>query len=113
MKYLDSDRKIKPSLINFLKENQDLVKEGNFEELYNESLNTKKLEKTPVGTTFKMLVNPKNDYVVELVADDVVILDFDYAQKELERDGVGFFYLGVVMYVFAIIFIFYMHYCIV
>ncbi len=34
MKYLDSNRKIKPSLIKFLKENQDLVKEGNFEELY-------------------------------------------------------------------------------
>ena len=64
-----------------------------------------KLEKTPIGTSFKMLVNPKNDYVVELVADGIVLLDFDYAQKELERDGVGFFYLGFVMYIFAILFI--------
>ena len=64
-----------------------------------------KLEKTTAGTKIKMLVNPKNDYVVELVADDVVLLEFDYAQKQLERNGVGFFYLGIVMYVFAIIFI--------
>ena len=35
MKYLDDNRKIRPSLIKFLKENQDLVKEGKFEELYN------------------------------------------------------------------------------
>ena len=64
-----------------------------------------KLEKTPIGTNFKMLVNPKNNNIVELVADDIVLLDFDYAQKELERNGVGFLYLGIVMYVFAIIFI--------
>lgn len=64
-----------------------------------------KLEKTPSGTKFKILVNPKNDYVVELVADDVVLLEFDKVQKELERDGAGFFILGIVMYIFAIIFI--------
>ena len=46
-----------------------------------------KLEKTPIGTEFQMLVNPKNNYIVELIADDVVILGFDYAQKKLERDG--------------------------
>lgn len=60
------------------------------------------LEKTPIGTTFKMLVNPKNDYVIELKANDVVLLEFDKAQKELERDGVVFFYLGLFMYGFAI-----------
>lgn len=64
-----------------------------------------RLKTIPSGTEFKMLVNPKNDYVVELVANDVVLLDFDYAQKELEREGVRSFYLGIVMYVFAIIFI--------
>ena len=63
------------------------------------------LEKTPIGTEFQMLVNPKNNYILELIANDAVLLDFDYSQKELERDGVGFFYLGIVMYVFAIIFI--------
>lgn len=63
------------------------------------------LEKVPVGTTLKMLTNPNNDYVVELISNDETLLNFDYAQKELERDGVGFFYLGIVMYVFAIIFI--------
>lgn len=64
-----------------------------------------KLEETPIGTKFKMLVNPKNDYVVELVINDVIILDFETAQKDLERNGVGFFILGIVMYIFAIIFI--------
>ena len=63
------------------------------------------LKKTPIGTEFKILVNPNNDYVVELIAEDVILLDFDYAQKQLERDGVGFFYLGVTMYAFAIAFI--------
>lgn len=64
-----------------------------------------KLEKTPSGTKIKMLVNPKNDYIVELIANEEILLDFDYAQKELERDGVRFFYLGITMYGFAIFFI--------
>ena len=63
------------------------------------------LKKIPIGTNFKILVNPKNNCVVELIASDDVLLDFDYAQKQLERDGVGFFYLGVTMYAFAIAFI--------
>ena len=63
------------------------------------------LEKVPVETTLKMLINPNNDYVVELISNDETLLDFDYAQKELERDGIGFFYLGIVMYGFAIFFI--------
>ena len=57
------------------------------------------------GTKFKMLVDPKNDHVLELVVNDEVIFDFEYAQEELERDGVGFFYLGLVMYGCAILFI--------
>lgn len=64
-----------------------------------------KLKTIPSETEFKMLVNPKNDYIVELIANEEILLDFDYAQKQLERNGVRFFYLGIVMYVFAIIFI--------
>lgn len=64
-----------------------------------------KLEQILIGTEFKMLVNPQNNNVVELIANDVALLDFDYAQKELEIYGVEFFILGIVMYVFAIIFI--------
>ncbi len=64
-----------------------------------------KLKTTPSGTEFEMLINPKNNYVIELIANDEVLLDFDYAQKELEQESVGFFYLGIVMYVFSIIFI--------
>ena len=65
----------------------------------------KAIEETAPGTDFNMLVNPNNDYIVELVVNDVVILDFETAQKSLEIDGVGFFILGIVMYVFAIFFI--------
>ncbi len=65
----------------------------------------KSIESTTPGTKFKMLVNPKNDYVVELVINDVILLDFETAQKDLERDGAGFFILGIAMYIFAIIFI--------
>ncbi|MBE6796593.1 MAG: hypothetical protein E7533_08455 [Ruminococcaceae bacterium] len=65
----------------------------------------KTIEETAPGTKFNMLVNPNNDYIVELVVNDVVILDFKTAQKSLEIDGVGFFIFGIVMYVFAIFFI--------
>lgn len=65
----------------------------------------KTIEETAPGTKFNMLVNPKNDYVVELVINDIIILNFETAQKDLEIDGVGFFILGIVMYIFAIIFI--------
>lgn len=65
----------------------------------------KDIKETAHGTEFNMLVNPNNDYIVELVVNDEVILDFDTAQKALEIDGVGFFYLGIAMYGFAIFFI--------
>lgn len=65
----------------------------------------KAIEETAPGTKINMLVNPNNDYIVELVVNDVVILDFETAQKDLERDGAGFFILGIVMYIFAIVFI--------
>ncbi len=65
----------------------------------------KAIEETAPGTEFNMLVNPNNDYIVELVVNDVVILDFDYAQKALKNNFIGFFILGIVMYIFAIIFI--------
>lgn len=63
------------------------------------------IESTTPGTKFKMLVNPKNNYVVELVINDVIILDFETAQKDLEIDSVDFFILGLVMYIIAIFFI--------
>lgn len=66
---------------------------------------SEKLKIIPSGTKFKMLVNPNNDYIVELIVNDDVLLNFDYAQKQLERDGVGFFVLGLVMYGCAIFFI--------
>ncbi len=65
----------------------------------------KAIEETAPGTNFTMLINPRNNYIVELSTDDVSILDFDYAQKELERYAVGSFYLSLAIYGFAIFFI--------
>ena len=65
----------------------------------------KKLENTPKGTEFKLLINPNNNYVVEVVANNKILLDFDKSQKNLEREGVGFLYLGIFLYASAVYFI--------
>ena len=63
------------------------------------------LEKTPKGIPISLLVNPNNDYVVELVANGKVLLDFDYAQKALEGDSIVALYLGVFLYSSSIVFV--------
>lgn len=63
------------------------------------------LKNTPVGTEFRILVNPNNDYVIEVVANNESLLDFDYSQKYLELDSVFGIYLGVFLYTSAIMFI--------
>ena len=52
-----------------------------------------------------LLVNPNNGYVVELVADGNVLLEFNYAQKAMERDSILGLYLGFFLYASAIAFI--------
>ena len=64
-----------------------------------------KVKRIAPGTEIQSLINPNNDCVVELIVNDDVLLDFDYTQKQLERNGVGFFVLGLVMYGCAIFFI--------
>ena len=49
------------------------------------------------GTVLHMLINPDNNYIVELKANEEEILNFDYAQKKLRQEGVGFFHLGIFM----------------
>lgn len=63
------------------------------------------IENITFGTEIKLLINPNNNYVIELIANDEILLDFDTTQKHLKNEGLGFFILGLVMYIFAIIFI--------
>ncbi len=63
------------------------------------------IENITSGTEIKLLINPNNNYVIELIANDKKLLDFDTTQKDLKNEGLGFFILGLVMYIFAIIFI--------
>lgn len=51
------------------------------------------------GTTLHMLINPDNNYIIELRADEEEILNFDYAQKKLRQEGTGFLCLGIFMLV--------------
>ena len=64
-----------------------------------------KIENITSGTEIKLLINPNNNYVIELIANDEILLDFDTTQKDLKNEGFGFFILGLVMYIFAIFFI--------
>lgn len=63
------------------------------------------LKKIPRDSTITLLVNPNNDCVIELVVNDKVLLEFDYAQKAIERDSILGLYLGVFLYALAIAFI--------
>ena len=58
------------------------------------------------GTVLHMLINPDNNYIVELKSDEKEILNFDYAQKKLRQDGVGFLCLGFFMLVFCCCFVY-------
>ena len=57
----------------------------------------KALDTLEKGTTLHMLINPDNNYIVELKANEEEILNFDYAQKKLRQEGVSFLYLGIFM----------------
>lgn len=57
----------------------------------------KDIEAIKKGTELHMLINPDNNYVLELKTDKEEILNFDYAQKKLRQEGVSFLYLGIFM----------------
>ena len=46
-----------------------------------------------------MLINPRNNYIIELRTNEEELLNFDYAQKMLRQEGVGFLYLAIFMLV--------------
>lgn len=55
------------------------------------------LESLKKDTVLQMLINPDNGYVIELKTDEKEILDFDYVQKKLQQDAIGFLCLSVFM----------------
>lgn len=58
------------------------------------------------GTVLHMLINPENNYIVELKADEEEILNFDYAQKKLRQNGAGFLCMGIFMLVLCCCFVY-------
>ena len=66
----------------------------------------KALDTLEKGTVLHMLINPDNNYIVELKANEKEMLNFDYAQKMLRQDGVGFLYIGIFMFGLCIYFVY-------
>ena len=66
----------------------------------------KALDTLEKGTVLHMLINPDNNYIVELKANEKEMLNFDYAQKMLRQDGVGFLYLAIFMLVLCCYFVY-------
>lgn len=64
------------------------------------------VEKLKKGTVLHMLINPDNNYIVELKANEKEMLNFDYAQKMLRQEGVGFLYLGIFMLIVCCYFVY-------
>ncbi len=66
----------------------------------------KDIEAIKKGTELHILINPDNNYIVELKANEEEILNFDYAQKKLHQEGVSFLYLGIFMLVVCCYFVY-------
>lgn len=71
----------------------------------NENLR-KDIEALKKGTELYMIINPNNNYIIELRTDTKELLNFDYAQKMLRQEGVGFLYLAILMLVLCSYFIY-------
>ncbi len=66
-----------------------------------------KLEKTPKETELKILKSPNNDRVIEIVANNEPLLEFDTAQEGLRIRSNAYFFLSLLTYSFAIFIIIY------
>lgn len=64
------------------------------------------LETIKKGTKLHILINPNNNYIVELKTDEKEMLDFDYAQKKLWQQAVGNLYFAIFMLLLCIYFIY-------
>ncbi len=64
------------------------------------------LEALKKNTELHMLINPNNNYIIELKANEKELLNFDYAQKQLRQEGIGFLCLAVFLLVLCSYFIY-------
>ena len=64
------------------------------------------IESLEAGSSLQMLINSKNNCIIELKADGKEILNFDYAQKKLRQEGVGFLYLSIFLLVLCCYFVY-------
>lgn len=62
----------------------------------------KRLDALDKGMPITVLVNPNNDYIIEITSDNGEILNFNYAQRQLKNEGTGFFWLGIFIWAAAI-----------
>lgn len=67
---------------------------------------TEKVKNLEKGTELHMIINPNNNYIIELRTDTKELLNFDYAQKMLRQEGVGFLYLAIFMLVLCSYFVY-------
>ena len=57
-----------------------------------------KLERLPAGTQMDLLIHPDSEYILQIEAEGLTLLDFDNAQNRLWNESLFFAGLGVLMY---------------
>jgi hypothetical protein len=57
-----------------------------------------KLERLPAGTRMDLLIHPDSETILQIEAEGLTLLDFDYAQSQLWHESLFFAGLGVLMY---------------
>ncbi len=55
------------------------------------------LKQLPSGTQMQLLIHPDSGSVLQIVAEEELLLEFDYAQKQLWNEAVAFLLLGLFM----------------
>lgn len=54
-----------------------------------------KMRALPKGTHLSLLVNPNNNYVIEIYAQGEELMNFETSQKEIDSYGKGYIFIGV------------------
>ncbi|MBP3377611.1 MAG: hypothetical protein J6L96_02580 [Clostridia bacterium] len=60
------------------------------------------LSKLQPQTKIYLTVHPNSDTILDMKTDDSSILNFDEVQRELQVENIGFFILGILLYMCAI-----------
>lgn len=61
----------------------------------------------PAGTELSILVNPNNDYVIEILAGDRELMNFEQSQVAIIRNGYGYIGIGIFACVAGVFFVVY------